>query len=40
MREPCLETLNDFTSWMEGATKEACSALTQAADDMAKKPTI
>ena len=36
MRDSCLETLNDFASWMEAATKEAHSALTQAADDMAQ----
>src|SRR5882724_3514214 len=36
MRETHMETLNDFASWMEAATKEACSALTQAADDMAQ----
>ena len=35
MRESNLEALNDFTSWMEAATKEAHSALTQAANDMA-----
>src|SRR5882724_601904 len=35
LRESRLETLNDFTSWMEAATKEAHSALSQAADDMA-----
>src|SRR5882724_11000186 len=35
MRESRLETLNDFTSRMEAAMKEACSALSQAADDMA-----
>jgi len=35
MRESCLETLNEFASWMEAATKEGHSALTQAADDMA-----
>ena len=35
MRESHLETLNNFTSWMEAVTKEAHSALTQAADDMA-----
>src|SRR5882724_13111520 len=29
LRESCLETLNDFTSWMEAATTEACSALSQ-----------
>jgi len=31
----CLETLNDFASRMEVATKEAHSALTRAADNMA-----
>src|SRR5882724_9108336 len=35
MRESHMETLNDFASCMEAATKEACSALTQAANDMA-----
>jgi len=35
MTESHLEILNDFTSHMEAATKEACSALSQAADDMA-----
>ena len=35
LRESCLATLNDFTSRMEKATDEACSALTQAANDMA-----
>jgi len=35
LRESRLETLNDFASRMEKATDEACSALTQAADDMA-----
>jgi len=35
MRESSLETLNNFTSLMEAAMKEACSALAQAADDMA-----
>jgi len=35
MRELHLETLNDFASQMEAATKEACSALAQAADNMA-----
>ena len=35
MRDSCLETLNDFASWMEAASKEAHSALTQAADDIA-----
>src|SRR5882724_11620753 len=34
-RESCMETLNDFASWMEAGTKEACSALSQAANDMA-----
>src|SRR5882724_9896060 len=35
MRESCLETLNNFATWMEAVTKEACSTLSQAADDMA-----
>ena len=35
MIESHLETLNDLTSWMEAAMKEAHSALSQAADDMA-----
>ena len=35
LRESHLETLNNFTSQMEAATKEACSALSQVADDMA-----
>src|SRR5882672_4834177 len=35
LRESHLETLNNFTSWMEAATKEAHSALSRAADDMA-----
>src|SRR5882672_8786982 len=35
LRESHLETLNDFTSQMEVAVKEACSALSRAADDMA-----
>jgi len=35
LRESHLEMLNDFPSWMEAETKEACSALTQAANDMA-----
>src|SRR5882672_6609321 len=35
LRESCLEMLNDFVSQMEVATKEACSALSRAADDMA-----
>jgi len=30
-----METLNDFASQMEAATKEGCSALSQATDDMA-----
>ena len=34
MRELCL-TLNDLTSWMEAATKEAHSTFTQAADNIA-----
>src|SRR5882724_13482481 len=36
LRESCLETLNDFSSQMEVATKEACLALSQVADDMAR----
>jgi len=36
LRESLLETLNDFASRMEKATEEACSALAQAADDMAQ----
>src|SRR5882672_6817285 len=36
LRESHLKTLNDFTSQMEAATKEACSALSRAADDMAR----
>src|SRR5882672_8076821 len=35
LRESCLKTLNNFTSWMEVAMKEACLALSRAADDMA-----
>ena len=35
LRESRLKTLNNFTSWMEAATKEARLALSQAADDMA-----
>jgi len=35
IKESCLETLNDFASQMEVATKEVCSALTKAADNMA-----
>ena len=35
LRESCLETLNDFASQMEVATKEAHLALSQVADDMA-----
>src|SRR5882672_3687453 len=35
LRESHLETLNDFTSWMEAATKEAHLALSRTADDMA-----
>ena len=35
MRESYMETLNDFASQMEAATKEACSALAQAPNDMA-----
>ena len=34
LRVSHLETLNDFTSQVEAATKEACSGLSQAADDM------
>src|SRR5882724_5385694 len=36
LRESHLETLNDFASQMEVATKEACSALSQVADNMAR----
>ena len=36
LRESHLETLKDFASSMEKATDEACSALTQAADDMSR----
>src|SRR5882672_5702334 len=36
LRESRLKTLNDFTSQMEVATKEACSALSRAVDDMAR----
>src|SRR5882724_11614509 len=35
LRESHLETLNDFASWMEEATKEAHSTLARAADNMA-----
>src|SRR5882672_10181951 len=35
LRESRLETLNDFASQMDAATKEAHSALSQVADDMA-----
>src|SRR5467141_3070136 len=35
LRESFLEMLNDFASRMEVATKEACSALSRAADNMA-----
>ena len=35
MSESCLETLNDFTYWMELATREVCSALAQETNDMA-----
>jgi len=35
LRESCLETLNDFAFRMEETIKEAHSALTRAADDMA-----
>src|SRR5882724_8845778 len=36
LRESCLETLKDFTSRMNKATDKARSALSQAADDMAR----
>src|SRR5467141_3809175 len=36
LRESRLETLNDFASQMDAATKEACLALSRAADDMAR----
>jgi len=36
LRELHLETLNDFASRMEAAMKEACLALSQAVDDMAR----
>src|SRR5882672_11094527 len=36
LRESCLETLNDFASQMDAAMKEACSALSRVADDMAR----
>ena len=36
IHESQLETLDNFTSRMEQATKEACSALTKATDDMAR----
>src|SRR5882724_10363631 len=36
LRESLLETLNDFASRMKMATEEVCSALTQAANDMAR----
>src|SRR5882672_10591598 len=36
LRESRLETLNDFASRMDAAMKEARSALSQAADDMAR----
>src|SRR5882724_3215369 len=36
LRESHLETLKDFTSRMNKATDEACLALSQAADDMAR----
>src|SRR5882672_459620 len=36
LRESHLETLNDFASWMDVATKEAHSALSREADDMAR----
>src|SRR5712664_2816814 len=35
LRESLLETLNDFASRMEVATKEACSTLSRVADNMA-----
>jgi len=35
LRESCLETLNNFASRIEVATKKVCSALARAADDMA-----
>jgi len=35
LRESHLETLNDFTTQMEAATKEAHLALSRAADNMA-----
>ena len=35
MRESHLKTLNDIASRMEVAMKEACSALTREADNMA-----
>jgi len=35
LRDSILETLNNFASRMEAATKEAHSALARAADDMA-----
>src|SRR5882672_2984786 len=36
LRESCLEMLNNFASRMDAATKEAHSALSRAADDMAR----
>src|SRR5467141_2284247 len=36
LRELCLEMLNDFADQMEMATKEARSALSKAADNMAR----
>jgi len=36
LRESHLETLKDFTSRMNKATDKACSALSQAADNMAR----
>src|SRR5882672_8196116 len=36
LRESCLETLNDFASRMDVATKEARLALSRAADNMAR----
>src|SRR5882672_4274108 len=35
LRESHHETLNVFTSWMEAAMKEACSALSRVTDHMA-----
>src|SRR5882672_10407370 len=36
LRVSCLETLNDFASWMDAATKEARLALSRAVDYMAR----